>query len=293
MKVLLLGANGMLGSQFKTQIKEEKGIELLALAHNNVDITSYKGLKAFFDEFTPDIVINCVAYTYVDDAEFSSEKKDAMSVNADGPKNIAKLCSKTGAVLIHFSTDYVFGGQKTPPDGYKEDDFPDPLNVYGKTKVRGEELIKKEMMQFFIVRTSWLYGPRPEGDKNFVSTMLRLGGEIMEGERPDLKVVGDQYGCPTYTVDLVRSVLDNFVLKFSDKMPEFGMYHITNDDFTTWYDFAVEIFKIRKSNIEVQKVETSKVPRPAIRPKNSILLNTKLPKLRSWKDALDIYMDSW
>lgn len=284
----------MLGSQFKAQLKEIPGVELAALTHKNVDITSYGNVKHHFDDFNPDVVINCVAYTHVDDAEFSSEKREAIAVNTDGPKNIARLCAKSDAILIHFSTDYVFGGRKEPPNGYTEDEIPDPLNVYGDTKYQGEEMIRKEMVKYFVVRTSWLYGPRPEGDKSFVSTMLRLGGEVLAGERPGLKVVGDQFGCPTYTVDLVQGVLKNFILKAADpeKLPEFGIYHLTNDAFTSWHGFAAEIFKIREPRMQVQKVGSAEVPRPAVRPKNSILLNTKLPKLRTWKDALADYLDS-
>lgn len=273
MKILLLGSKGMLGSQFE---KKLKGFDLRAFGgHDELDITSMRSVLRVFEGFIPDVVINCAAYTNVDEAEFIQGKKDSFKVNRDGVNNIAKCCKKFGSVLIHFSTDYVFDGRK---DGYDENAICNPLNNYGESKLQGEIAIEKEMDKYFIVRTSWLYGPN---GKNFVNTMLRLGDEI--------KVVDDQVGCPTYTSDLADAVIKYFV-----KNPEngFGIYHLTNDGATSWNKFAREIFRIVGRNVDVKKISTKEFPRPAQRPMNSVLLNTKLPKMRKWEEALKEYLES-
>ena len=284
MKILLLGKNGMLGSQFAGRLAEMPDVELMATDRDDLDVLSFGALKKSFEFFLPEIVINCTGYTAVDEAEF--KKKEAMKLNAEAVKSIARLCNKHGSRLIHFSTDYVFDGRKEPPDGYVETDMPNPLNTYGDTKLRGEEFIQKEMTRGYIVRTSWLYGP---GGRNFVDTMLGL-------DRDELNIVDDQFGGPTYTSDLAKAVIERFVIpsmgSTGENAPDFGIYHLTNDDFCTWCEFAVKIFELKEKKVKIHPIPTSEYRTAAQRPKNSILKNTKLPKLRNWQDALEEYLNS-
>ena len=295
MKILLLGKNGMLGSQFESQLADVgvgvgQNLEVFGFDRDDLDITNGRALKKIFEAVLPDIVINCAAYTNVDKAE--SQKKEAQALNAEAARSIARLCNKHGSVLIHFSTDYVFNGRREVPVGYAEDDVPNPLGVYGETKFKGEEFVHKEMVRGYVVRTSWLYGPRPDGSDggNFVDTMLRLGGEVLAGDRPELAVVGDQFGSPTYTADLAQAVIDRFVMRWPDDLPEFGIYHLVGDGFCSWHEFAVRIFELAELGVKVGKIETADYITAAQRPKNSILLNTKLAKLRKWDEALADYL---
>lgn len=291
----------MLGSQFEKQLGVGGGLgsrggsfEVVALDRDDLDVTDSRALEEAFEAVLPDVVVNCTGYTNVDEAEF--EKKEAFALNAEAVQNIAQLCDKHGAILIHFSTDYVFDGYKdVSTGGYGEDATPNPLNVYGETKFKGEEFVQKEMVKYFIIRTSWLYGPRPGGSGgNFVDTMLRLGNEVLRGEREALNVVCDQFGSPTYTVDLVRAVIDEFLMKFPDHLPDrlpgFGIYHLTGDGFCSWHEFAVRIFELAEVRVEVGRISTAQYRTAAQRPKNSILINTKLPKMRKWDEALEEYL---
>lgn len=303
MKILLLGKNGMLGSQFDKLLD---GFELFSFGHEDLDVTDYRSLEKFFGDISPDVVINCTGYTDVDGAE--NNKGEAFELNAETPKNLAKLCDKYGAVLIHFSTDYVFDGRKTPPDGYDEKCVPNPLNVYGESKFLGEEAVIGGTKKFYIIRTSWLYG---KNGKNFIDTMLRLGKEVVSGERDGLKVVNDQFGSPTYTYDLAKAVVDNFVVGHEvcsrvdgsgsvgvgipakrGSLP-FGIYHLTNDGFTNWHEFAVRIFELVGIKVEVASISSREYPCDANRPKNSILINKKLEKSRRWDDALKEYLTNY
>lgn len=284
-KILLLGGRGMLGSEIlealnRTNEKNDE-FDVLALGHDKFDICNAKSLDGYFGDFVPDFVINCVAFTRVDDAEFDTERKIAFEVNAKALKGLAKLCKKYASILIHFSTDYVFDGRKTPPAGYDEKSIPNPLNAYGESKFQGEENVIKGTDKYYIVRTSWLYG---KNSKNFVDTMLKMGAEVLEGKRKEIKVLGDQFGCPTYALGLAEAIVSEFLLKSQP----FGIYHLTNEGPTNWHEFATEILKTK--NIKPIKITTKEFPRPAKRPQNSILLNTKLPHLRSWKEALKDYL---
>ena len=299
MKILLLGKNGMLGSQFESQLASAgvgvgQRLEVFGFDRDKLDVTKFGELEAVFHDVRPDIVINCAAYTDVDEAEF--QKKKAFALNAEAVRDIARLCDKGGSVLVHFSTDYVFDGHREVPSGYREDDMPNPLNVYGESKFRGEEFVQKEMARFFIVRTSWLHGPRPSGGGSFVDTMLRLGNEVLSGERPELKVVGDQFGSPTYAKDLAEAVIKSFVLPRDSScdlpcdLPEFGIYHLVGGGFCSWYEFAVRIFELAGMKVPVKKISSAEYQTAAQRPKNSILMNTGLPRLRDWDEALADYL---
>ncbi len=204
-------------------------------------------------------------------------------MNEIGARNIAEACAKHGVALIHFSTDYVFdGGKKT---GYKEGDIPRPLSVYGESKLAGEKAVAYAMggAPYYVVRTSWLYGPN---GKNFVATITRL-----LNEKPELKVVNDQFGSPTYTMDLALAVLQNFI--FPRELLASGIYHLTNSGTTTWYEFAKEIATLKKSETPVIPIATEDYPLPAKRPQHSTLINTKLPKLRDWKAGLEHFLEKY
>jgi len=300
MKILLLGKNGMLGSAFMAELSGEKDFETFAFDKETLDITNYPSLEKTFNDISPDIVINCAAYTAVDDCE--TNKDLAYKINGEVLEKISKFCQKNNSILIHFSTDYVFDGKKS--DGYLENDSTLPINAYGESKLFGENNIRENMDRYYIVRTSWLYGPN---GKNFVDTIIAIGRD-----KKTLNVVDDQHGCPTYTHDLCHAVIENFLYPYFDKSLEnhehsldendsfkltnannkleFGIYHITNSEDTTWYMFTKKIFEILGERIVINPVTTDAFPRPAKRPNYSILLNTKIPRLRTWIEALTAYI---
>lgn len=280
LKILLLGKSGMLGSCFMDFFVGMVGLNLHAYNREELDVCDYAKLREKFLEIKPNLVINCTAYTAVDDAEKNRDL--AFRINGEATGEIAKVCKEIGAVLIHFSTDYVFDGTKK--EGYSENDGTSAINVYGASKLAGEKLIAENMEKYLIVRTSWLFG---KNGKNFVDTMVKLGTTM-----PELKVVNDQIGSPTYTHDLVNAVIDDFVEPLeAGKNVNFGIYHLTNSDTCSWYDFAKKIFEIKKINVSVLPVTTDQFPRPAKRPNYSILLNTKLPMMRSWSEAVAAYLE--
>lgn len=270
MKILLLGKNGMLAQAILSVFKGKH--EIIATAHSECDITKPEDIVRWVDSVSPKMVINATGYTKVDLAE--KEKDLAYKVNAEGVGNIARVLSDKNIPLIHFSTDYVFNGENQ--DGYYEDASYSPISVYGASKAEGEKEIVKNMKKYFIVRTSWLYGP---GGTNFVDTMLNLARK-----KENIRVVCDQTGCPTYTFDLAQAIL-----KLSDG-DKYGIYHLTNDGSTTWYDFSVEIFNQLGIPILITKIASDENNKPAKRPRYSILINSKFPNLRYWKDALTIFL---
>lgn len=276
-KVIVLGKNGMLGSAFFSAFEKDSSFDVTGYDRSDFDITNFDRLGEVILNSGADFVINCVAYTAVDQCE--SDEDEAFLLNCDLCAKLAEFCNEAGSTLIHFSTDYVFDGENS--NGYEEDALVDPINVYGESKACGENEIVENCVDYYIVRTSWLFGPN---GKNFVDTMLRLSLE-----RDELNVVSDQIGSPTYTLDLVASVIENFIV--NDEKPEFGVYHITNSDTCSWYDFACEIFRVTKNNILVNPITSEDFPTPAKRPRCSVLINTKLYlPLPTWEDALERYL---
>jgi dTDP-4-dehydrorhamnose reductase len=271
LKILLLGKNGMLGSEF-AELLSADGFNWLGTGSGDCDVRDFGAVSALFEREKPDLVINCTAYTAVDLAE-GEGREECMLMNYFAVENLAKECAKIGAKLVHFSTDYVFDGENA--EGYGEDDVAAPLNVYGESKWLGEEAIRANLADHYIVRTSWLFGAH---GRNFVSTMLELAEKM-----PELKVVSDQIGCPTYAPDLARAVLSYFV---AGEIAA-GTYHLTNAGAVSWYEYAKEIFRIAKKSVLVKAITSAEFQRPAKRPAYSILLNTKLPALRSWKEGLE------
>lgn len=274
MKILITGARGMLGQDLCSLLEIEH--EIIKYDREELDITDAEMVNKVLPELNPNAVINCAAFTDVDGCEENAKKEIAMKVNGYGPGNLAKACAKLDIPFFHYSTDYIFNGKEK--DGYKEDyDKIDPINAYGETKALGEKLIKENCTKYYILRTAWLYGKL---GKNFVDTMLQLA------EKNDtLKVVNDQHGKPTFTLDLAKRTKE-----ILDQKAEPGIYHVTNEGEATWFDFANEIFKIKGVKIKVTPCKTSEFPRPAKRPEFSALINTKLPAMRSWQEALREYL---
>lgn len=268
MKILILGSEGMLGTALMRVFPDAIGYD-----KNELDITDHDALHDALYEREPDFVINAAAYTNVDNAE--SEPALAALVNGKAPLYIAEICRDISATLVHFSTDYVFDGKN--PDGYNEEDEPNPINTYGRSKLLGEKAIQENLGHYFIVRTSWLFGPN---GKNFVDTMLKLGRD-----KKELKVTDDQIGKPTYTFDLADAVQKLITHDFS-----YGIYHITNEDAVSWHNFACEIFNEVGLKVNVKAISSDELDRPAERPLCSILKNNKFPLLRSHKSALAEYL---
>ena len=273
-KVLLLGGYGLLGSYFREIQNDFSNLSIFAPKKEDLDFSDFAAITEAISEFGPRFVINCAAYTDVDGAETNSA--DAFMLNSAGVKNLAQACEKKQATLIHFSTDYVFDGEN--PAGYIENDEPNPINIYGESKLKGEAHIAEVMSKFYIVRTAWLFG---KYGRNFVDTMRKLALE-----RTHLSVVNDQVGSPTYALDLAKAVIENFILS----EPDYGIYHMTNSGKASWFELAKEIFLRTGTNNLVKPVSSAEFPRPARRPAFSILQNTKLPLMRDYREALSEYL---
>lgn len=282
MKILVTGANGMLAKEVKERF--QKGNEIIATDVEKLDITNEKMVDDVISEVKPDYIINCAAYTAVDKAEENYELADR--INGDGPKNLAKSAKTVGAKLVHISTDYVFDGDLNVSKDYDEDDEKEPVTVYGKTKLHGEQGIEENMDEYYIFRTAWLYGV---GGNNFVKTMTKLGST-----RDEINVVSDQHGSPTYAKDLA-----DIIYQAIEKKIPYGIYNATNQGYTTWYEFTKEILKEQGIKCKVNPVTTEEYINmmkitQAKRPFNSQLSKNKLLKLGiqipEWKDGLKRYL---
>ena len=269
MKILVTGANGMLGQDL-CPILEDNEYEVYETDIHNLDITKIDEVEKVLKEEKPDIVIHCAAYTNVDKAEEDIET--ARLINKTGTENLAKICAEIEATIIYISTDYVFDGTKTSP--YLPEDKTNPINNYGLTKLEGEEAIKKYCKKYYIARTSWLYGHH---GKNFVETMISLAN------KDELKVVDDQIGCPTWTLELANGIVKLL------KEKEYGIYHVCGSNYTTWYGFAKEIFEQTNQKVNLKPCQTQEYPRPAKRPKYSVMQNNRI--CRDWKLALKDYIE--
>ncbi|MEX3620179.1 dTDP-4-dehydrorhamnose reductase [Paenibacillus glucanolyticus] len=282
MKVLVTGANGQLG-QDVTHVLAEAGHQVIGCGRAELDITNMELCEQVISSHNPDFIIHCAAYTAVDAAETDTD--GAYLVNTLGTRNIAVSAEKIGAAVVYISTDYVFNG--TSETAYVEYDDTDPQTIYGRSKLAGEQMLRDFCSKWFIVRTSWVFGLH---GNNFVKTMLRLGQE-----KPQLKVVNDQKGSPTYTVDLAQFLLN---LISTEK---YGLYHASNSGSCTWYEFTQAIFEEAREQLgleimaELQPCTTAEFPRPAPRPANStmdhlaIRLN-QIDDLPHWREGLKQFM---
>lgn len=288
MKIVVTGAKGQLANEIINILKsgqseigrtsyEYDNNECVAVDIDELDITDSNAVDNFVLSEVPDIVINCAAATNVDGCETNFEL--ALKVNAIGPRNLARACNKSGAKLVHISTDYVFGGTGTTP--YSEWDLPNPQSIYGKSKLLGENYVREQISEYFIVRTSWLYG---YNGNNFVKTMIKLGHE-----KDEIKVVNDQRGNPTNANDLAHHILK---IALSD---EYGIYHCTGTGECSWFEFSKEIMRLASLSCKILPCTTDEFPRPAKRPAFSSLNNLMLKttfgdEMREWKIALKEYI---
>mgnify|MGYP006421105181 CR=1 FL=1 len=276
---LILGGGGQLGQQLTWLLQEQSPYQVRSLTSSELDITNPDAIAAELDGNPTDLCINCAAYTQVDKAE--SESEAAYRVNETGSRYLAEACRDRGIWLIHISTDYVFNGTQSTP--YCETDPPNPLGVYGKSKLAGEEAIRQICPHPIILRTAWVYGAY--GAKNFVKTMLRVGAE-----REELRVVCDQIGSPSWTGDIARAIAQLLPYLTPENA---GTYHFTSSGAASWYDFAVTIFEEAQQwgfPLQVKRVvpiPTSEYPTPAPRPAYSVLNWQKFAKL------VDTYPPHW
>lgn len=275
MRYLVTGITGQLGYDVVKTLLENGEKDVIAPTRNEMDLNDKDSIERMIYLVNPDVVIHCAAYTAVDNAE--TDVENAIKINATATKWITDSCRKTNSKLIYISTDYVFDGTK---EGlYETNDKPNPLNVYGKSKLMGEEFVSS-YDKSFIVRTSWVFGIN---GKNFVKTMLNLSNT-----RDVLTVVNDQFGSPTYTADLANLLYD------MSKTEEYGIYHANNEGYCSWADFASYIMLSNQKNTKIVGIPSKDYPQKAVRPVNSKLSKKELfnhgfDLLPDWHDAIDRY----
>lgn len=279
MRFLVTGVTGQLGRDVVRELESRGYNDILAYSSAQMDITDQKKVESCIFYSEPDVVIHCAAYTAVDKAE--DDLKRCNDVNAIGTKNLVEQCKRVGAKFIYVSTDYVFDGTKDLSQTYEVTDHENPIGAYGKTKLLGEYYTKK-YEKHFIVRTSWVFG---ENGNNFVKTMLRLGQT-----RDEVSVVSDQYGSPTYTVDLAKLLVD---MSLTEK---YGTYHANNEGYCSWAEFAEKIFEVNGLDVKVNHITTEEYPTRAERPKNSklskkALVDNGFDLLPHYEDALVRYKE--
>ncbi|MEA5404572.1 dTDP-4-dehydrorhamnose reductase [Arcicella sp. DC2W] len=277
MNILVFGGVGQLGQCLKKVADTRKIEGLIYLDEVQGNIVDTALLKSLFEQYQPQYVINCAAYTAVDKAE--DEVDLSRLINKTGAENIANACVEHNTILIHISTDFVFEGNV--PKALNEEDVAEPINVYGLTKLEGEQAIAQITNQYFTLRTSWLYS---EFANNFVKTMLRLGKE-----RDELGVIIDQVGSPTYAVDLAGCILEII----TSKSDAYGLYHYSNEGVTSWYDFAKAIFELSNCPVKVKPLKTIEYPTKATRPTYSVMDKSKIKsslgiEIPYWRDSLAI-----
>jgi dTDP-4-dehydrorhamnose reductase len=273
--VVVFGASGQLGNCLKA-VAEGDGFEGLVFPdEKEANILDVEALEKLYNTYKPAYAINCAAYTAVDKAEDDIDM--ARKINCEGAANLAVLCRKYNTTLIQVSTDFIFEGNAPYP--LIESDAANPINVYGLTKLEGEKAVTENLDTYYTIRTSWLYS---EYGNNFVKTMIKLGRE-----KPELKIIADQVGTPTYAIDLAGAILH--IIKNDNKA--YGIYHYSNEGVTSWYDFAMGIFDLSGISIAVQPVRTSEYVTRAVRPTFSVMDKTKIKntfglKIPYWRESL-------
>lgn len=278
-KILILGSGGTLGQALIKELSDKKNYQVIAWDRAEIDITNFAEVKEKILSQRPDIIINAVAHNAVDKIETEeAEFLAAQKINGEAVKNLALLAKELGSILIHYSSDYVFAGIKEA--GYTEAEKPEPLNKYGQTKWLGEQNLLAVSPQFYLIRLSKLFSNMhagPTSKKSFVETMLGL----FKSGKQEFELVDDEFSSPTYAPDLAK-----FTVALWEENQPWGIYHGANSGGCTWYLWAQEIFAAKKMSVVLTPVSADKFPRPAARPHQSILLNTKRPAQRSWQEAL-------
>lgn len=277
MKVLVTGYAGQLGYD-TVRLLEARGVECRGVDMQDFDLTDGEAVRTYIQSYRPTVIVHCGGYTYVDKAE--SQPEICAAVNGMGTVNIVRAAISVGAKVVFISTDYVFPGTGDQPNLI--DDPYGPLNVYGMSKVQGEDAVRSLMTRYFIIRTSWLFG---KNGHNFVRTMLRLGAE-----KKEIRVVNDQIGSPTYSKDVARVICDMIPTE------KYGIYHVRNEGFMSWYDFAKMIMEKAGLPCRVLPVPSSEYPTPARRPLNSRLDGSRLTEagfesMPTVENALDRYLE--
>lgn len=275
-KVLVTGVAGQLGYDV-VRVLQDRNIEAVGVDIADFDLTDKEAVLSYIKKASPTCIVHCAAYTAVDKAEDDQEK--AYAVNVLGTRHIAGAAKETGAKLMYISTDYVFDGEKKEP--YDADDPNNPLGVYGNSKYLGEGECRAQVQKLFIVRLSWVFG---KNGNNFVKTMLRLSET-----KDEISVVCDQSGSPTYTPDAARIICDMIATE------QYGIYHVSNEGFCTWHEFASEIMRLAGRSTRIKPITTAEYPTRTRRPKNSCFSKKELDangfeRLPHWKDALDRYL---
>jgi dTDP-4-dehydrorhamnose reductase len=279
MKILVTGSSGQLGTDVVEILRGKH--EVLARKRSDLDIADPIALEKSVESFTPAIVINCAAYTRVDDCE--EQRQLAFTANVTGPKNLALCVSRYGGKLIHISTDYVFDGNRTAPNPYVEEDEPAPVSYYGQTKLEGERVIRELTEHCMIVRTAWLYGAV---GRNFLKTILRL---TIQDPQKKLKVVNDQFGSLTWSYRLAQQIAR--LIEVDGQ----GIYHATAEGYSSWYEGAATLLKLMEVPHNVYPCTSAEYPTRAVRPGNSILENRRLKTegincMRPWQEDLEYYV---
>jgi len=279
MNILVTGANGQLGQQFKNNTTESD-FEFYFADENELDITNKNDILNYISDYKINYILNCAAYTDVNGSE--SNKDLAIKINSEGIKNLVEICEEQKLKMIHFSTDYVYNSNNINP--IKEDSNINPLNYYGFSKREGEKIIEKSLSDSIIIRTSWLYSMY---GSNFVKTMIKKSDN---GEK--IYVINDQFGCPTYAKDLVNVILS---IIDSGIKPKYKVYNFSNEGYTNWYDFTKKIFELKKLNCSIIPVNSENYRSIARRPKYSVLDKSRIKdtfniNIRKWEDALQEFI---
>lgn len=280
MKVAVIGAKGQLGSDL-CRVLPKRGASVIPLTHTDVDVSNFDQVERVLSQIHPDVVVSTAAFHKVELCE--TEPAQSFAVNAIGPRNLGIVCGRLNAVLVHFSTDYVFGGEQNDP--YSESDLPRPLNVYGVSKLAGEAMVALTWPRHFVIRTCGLYGVAGSSGKggNFVETMLKKAAE-----GTPIRVVNDQILTPTFTGDLAEAVAQLIGTE------AYGLYHISAEGQCSWYEFAHKIFELENLRVDLKPVNSAEFPSPVRRPAYSVLSKQKLRKVGvevpQWEEGLSRYL---
>lgn len=283
-KIVLIGGNGQLGTDIQKVFHQDKDLKLIPLSHKDIEVTDINNAKKVLEEINPDIIINTAAYHKVDEVEDNPEK--AFLVNATAQKNLSELCTANNWTTVFLSTDYVFGLDEKRNMPYREIDCPGPINIYGVSKLAGENVTRYIAKKHFVIRVCGLFGAAGSSGKggNFVELMIRLGKE-----KGEVSVVNDQILTPTYT----KNIAEN--LKSLLKTDAYGLYHLTAEGSCSWWEFASEIFKQLKMQVKCNSVDSNHFQTRAKRPHYSVLEKSNLNKIglnkmRDWKINLNLYL---